>query len=513
MLGRGRSKKKILVFGTGSGGRASYKSHCASYHIIAFVDNNKNIQGQSLFGSLIISPEEIKNYEFDYIIIASDYHVEIKKQLTDILQIPLNKLVLFQLENSIKKASFFINSKNWFLMKFSRFSYKKAQFFMRILKCLSMKNTHFQLYKLVWLDEAIQHEIFEVLPKKQVYSFGSDFIYKKKRKRKIQLPAVNFYLFKNVKTSVTSRSWLVNEQCLFVERVPSMPIGLGDYASGQLNFHGENFGILRKQTVSEINKGIMINGVSDTNYYHWLIEILPQLEFIKSLPSQYKEYPILLSNNVKNISSIMQALTYCQVENNIVYLKSSEMYLVKQLIVCSSPNFSNTHLKNHTSFPIQSSYCREESLMYLKNTILNSVQVNSSYGEYIFLARKSSNRLYNQNEVVQLLLGYNFSVVYLEDHPIEEQAAIINKAKFIVSPPGAALANLIFASKGTKALYWLANSSGDPSCFSNIAHHMEMELKCINYDVERRTTQDNYTQPYVIDIKAIKHWVEKVINN
>lgn len=87
---------KIIVFSTGS--RCEYLLKLNKYafelnEIVAFADNDKKKHGSLFHGKKIISPQEIKNYEYDIIYIANIlYYDEIFSQLTDGLGIDADKV-------------------------------------------------------------------------------------------------------------------------------------------------------------------------------------------------------------------------------------------------------------------------------------------------------------------------------------------------------------------------------------------------------------------------------------
>lgn len=83
----------ILIFGTGNGYINMKKNINSSIiNILAFIDNNSNKIGQILEEIKIISPNEIFNYDYDYIIIASSYYEQIESQLLE-LNISKNKVL------------------------------------------------------------------------------------------------------------------------------------------------------------------------------------------------------------------------------------------------------------------------------------------------------------------------------------------------------------------------------------------------------------------------------------
>lgn len=73
-------KKRILVFGTGVVYRRS-KARLKEYALLAFLDNNLDKQGTVLDGARIVSPAEAVNYCYDAVLLLSDAHEEMKRQL------------------------------------------------------------------------------------------------------------------------------------------------------------------------------------------------------------------------------------------------------------------------------------------------------------------------------------------------------------------------------------------------------------------------------------------------
>lgn len=85
-------KQQILIFGTGSVAEVLVKEISENVEILAFINSNLNIQ--EFHGYKVISPEKIDIYEYDYIIVASGYYMEIEKRLLS-LGIEKEKIVGF----------------------------------------------------------------------------------------------------------------------------------------------------------------------------------------------------------------------------------------------------------------------------------------------------------------------------------------------------------------------------------------------------------------------------------
>jgi lipopolysaccharide cholinephosphotransferase len=81
--------RKALVFGTGTAGERAYEYYKAlpEYELTGWLDNNKTKHGQTFFSLPIYAPDQLAELVFDKIIIASTFHSEIRKQLTEQLAI------------------------------------------------------------------------------------------------------------------------------------------------------------------------------------------------------------------------------------------------------------------------------------------------------------------------------------------------------------------------------------------------------------------------------------------
>lgn len=91
---------KILLFGASLGGQNFMKNHISDYEYLAIVDNDVTKHGLLMNNIPIISPENIAQYDYDKIIVASMYVDSIRKQLLD-LAVPLEKIE-FASKNSMK---------------------------------------------------------------------------------------------------------------------------------------------------------------------------------------------------------------------------------------------------------------------------------------------------------------------------------------------------------------------------------------------------------------------------
>jgi O-methyltransferase len=89
---------KVIVFGAREGARLvkeRLENYGIPFEIVAFADNDINLQNQTLFGKPVIPPKSISSFEYDQIIVSTQKITFIKsivEQLTKEYHIPLEKI-------------------------------------------------------------------------------------------------------------------------------------------------------------------------------------------------------------------------------------------------------------------------------------------------------------------------------------------------------------------------------------------------------------------------------------
>ena len=91
-------KIKIIVFGARVGAglvKERLENYGVPFEIVAFADNDINLQNQMLFGKPVIHPKNISSFEYEQIIVSTQkitYIKSIVEQLTKEYHIPLEKI-------------------------------------------------------------------------------------------------------------------------------------------------------------------------------------------------------------------------------------------------------------------------------------------------------------------------------------------------------------------------------------------------------------------------------------
>jgi capsular polysaccharide biosynthesis protein len=514
------NKPRILIFGTGSGGVNFYKSYRQRYQVLGFLDNSLQKHGQRLFGKTIHAPQSVHTLAFDKIIIASDYYREINQQLLDELAVDEQRIGFSHAETPQPPSRF----KQW-RQHLIRLSHKRlcekpglGSAIFHGLFSLTHGNSAKPVLKrlpLRWLDTLHDNKVHVFRPDRPDKVQGPRVFGEQVAPVDIQLPEVALYHFKHAQACSVSRSVVLRDEQLgeqlIVERVLTATMDNADYGNGHLLYHTDSHGLIIQHPQVRLEKGVLINGLTETNYYHWIVEILSQLQFIAELPAHYADYPILISGFSQKIPSIKRYLATFNIDRPLVFLDAQVSYEVGDLLFINAPNNLIANLKNAAGNRTEDGFIRKESLDYLRSKglpLASAIDV-STLPKRVFMARKHNLRTYNQADIFALLGPLGFTTVYMEELDFSQQVALMANAEVVVGPTGAAWTNILFASQGTRALCWMAEEYGELSCFSNLADKVGVDLDYIHYVAGTRDSRQLYSKEYCLDKHLVSRWARE----
>ena len=113
-------------------------------------------------------------------------------------------------------------------------------------------------------------------------------------------------------------------------------------------------------------------------------------------------------------------------------------------------NFIHAQTRDWTSFFYPEDLKMTRRLL-LQNKYNNEGQWDTSR---LYISRGKANRrkILNEDELIQLLSGNGFKVIYWEDYSFAEQVALAGQASILVGLHGAGLTNLHFMKKGSTVI-------------------------------------------------------------
>ena len=171
-------------------------------------------------------------------------------------------------------------------------------------------------------------------------------------------------------------------------------------------------------------------------YPHWLMESLPRLYGLKSLPKGLKPtliFPKALKQWHIDTINLLGFGDYPRLILDDKFYEVAHLYL---------PSFVGLPGTPH-----------REGMQWVVDTIKSNLDITPGK-ERIYITRRLVNRrvVLNEAELIPILEKYGFKVLEAETLSFAEQVKYFSRAEAIVTSHGAGLANIMFAPKGCKVL-------------------------------------------------------------
>lgn len=245
--------------------------------------------------------------------------------------------------------------------------------------------------------------------------------------------------------------------------------------------------------IKKISKSIpMIKGNfflfgGEENYWHFIIDFIPRLICLNQL-SETELHIIIPENLPEKFIQFIIKLTKLMNINKISFLKINRNHLIysfENLIFTSKPSISFT---SYFFYKL------------LGNTILKEKKINL----YIKRGNTLNRRVLNEDKIIDLLKKYNYFVIDCSQITIEDQIQHFSKAKNIIIPSGASMANLLFIPDKINVVEIRSNLDGDFSKRINLddrffLYHFEKTIK-----VGKKLRKD-----IIVDIQELKKLIEQ----
>ncbi len=200
----------------------------------------------------------------------------------------------------------------------------------------------------------------------------------------------------------------------------------------------------------------VITSVDDSNYFHWLIDTLPRLLVLDSLPLE-ATITLLMRADLKPFQRL--SLEMCLPPTlTVQYVEERDWVSVETLLF---PSYVRLQLNKY--IPI-------EYLNFVRDAIRAQIAAaDAPAAERIYISRQaaSARRVGNEAEVVDCLSRYGFEVVQMELLPFAEQVKLMRSVKWIVGPHGAGMTNMLFADQATVIEF--TYNSPRPVLYRNLA--------------------------------------------
>ena len=211
-----------------------------------------------------------------------------------------------------------------------------------------------------------------------------------------------------------------------------------------------------------IESGFLLTKRCDENWYHFLLDLLPQVVFLKSIPSRTK---IIVRDDLpetaKAILKFLQLNTIFISANSKVFVKTLH-YIPHRSSIFDSP----VRIGNHPRVLFS-----EKSILKLRDRLKNFESENTKAGGRgnFFVVREGKYRnCVNLNDVKQVLMIQGFRKFRSDKKYLKNQFKLFRTSDTIVLSGGAMAANMIFMKENTSVLVLGSWRSASLRLWSNL---------------------------------------------
>lgn len=306
-----------------------------------------------------------------------------------------------------------------------------------------------------------------------------------------------FYTKPNIKTITNAR--ISNNSVLFnyFKIVKESCIG------ENYKIYGKGYKFFLKFIFPKINfrkeRFLLITDKWTSNYYHWHFFALQKLIILKAnnlvensllfLPKKYKKCKFVLSS-LEKIGVTSKQIVFVPRKSNIRVAETS-------LVTLSSHH--------------------PQILKELQKTILdNTKDIDLGFGDKIYLSREGQVLRFveNEKEVVEMLEKYGFKKIIAEKFSYDEQVNIFHKAKYLVSPHGAGLTNILFMPNDSSILEMASKPSTEKPLTDYYKISSCLKLNYYYQECEARgSRKDFHHASLLVDLEELEKNIKKMLQN
>lgn len=195
-------------------------------------------------------------------------------------------------------------------------------------------------------------------------------------------------------------------------------------------------------------------------YSHWLLEELPRL-----LAANLEGCDALIANTRQAFAR--EALRHHGFSGRVLPVKREQHFQCEQLVVPS--------LQGPAGCPTPEIVQR---LTHFSASLHDSGRTD--FGERLYVSREKARRrrVSNEEALWPQLEARGFRKIFLEDMSWPEQIAVFKRARVVVGPHGAGLANLVFCEEGTRVVEMFGRSYFNP-CFWRLAALKGLDYRAV----------------------------------
>ena len=228
------------------------------------------------------------------------------------------------------------------------------------------------------------------------------------------------------------------------------------------------------------------------NYYHWLIECLPQLARL----SEIDDSPPITLLMPESMPLTWEDSLACCLPTGMAVQRAAG-WVRPQHFVFISPGH-----------PGYAAWLAASERDYMRGKVFERFGLHEDRKPtrriFVSRSRAAMRRLVNEDEAGQVLAQFGFETVHLEGLKFEQQVRLFHDAEFVAGAHGAAFANLLFAGHA-KVLELFARDAFKPLYFF-LARSLGLDHEILLGSAESRL------EDFSIDVTELDRTLEKMLS-
>jgi capsular polysaccharide biosynthesis protein len=235
-----------------------------------------------------------------------------------------------------------------------------------------------------------------------------------------------------------------------------------DFCSASSSFSNKN-----PSTIIE-NAVHLSSNWGGSNYWHWMASSLSRLSLFDKIPL--------------NTTYIINSLNHKFVVDSlsIIGIKSEKLIEIDKLGCVFCKNLLLPSLMGDFD---------KKGFLFLRDKIKKQITPFTNAKNRIFISRRKTRIVENENEIMNLLQKLNFKLIRCENLSFEEQIKTFYNAEIIIAPHGAGLTNLIFAGEEAKVLE-LRSPNYFGRCYYYLSNHLGFKYYSLYGEGKIPTTKE-----------------------
>mgnify|MGYP001162643947 CR=1 FL=1 len=245
----------------------------------------------------------------------------------------------------------------------------------------------------------------------------------------------------------------------------------------------------------------LVQGVSGINYFHFLFDIIPRLKLISQTIDLEKVDYFYVQGNAKWQKNLLKSFNIPESKlidcNKYRHIKANKIFAVEH------PWYESGY------FQFEIKNIPEWIIIFLRTKFIN-MDKKIECSKRIFIDRSDSKfehcKLTNNDEIKNFLVKKGFASFEISKLDFFEQVHLFKNAEIIISPHGAALANIIFSNSNLRLIEIIPKLHPSRKC--------ERISKILGFNYLRVELENKISKSDQIgDMEMSKNSLEKILNN